>query len=489
MIIRWVCEKDNKKWLYPIEKCIYCKEQVTKQISTKAKVMGITKVNIPSPMHPIIPYYVMLLEDEYGNRMPKKTMKECNIGDEYEIKQATQDGAVILTKIKYDIFEYMKWSLKLLHNYDLSAEDKVLIKPSIIEPAYPYQAVNTNPRLLDALITYLKERGINDIIVAEQAMLGNDTMASAKKAGILDVCKKHEIPFVDLSKSEFVEKNVDGFDFRIAKELFERKVINVPVMKTNSQLTISGAIENLVRVVDEKTQKNMFEGDIEKTLPKLIKALPGFLSIGDVTIGLQGQGPTSLGEPLFLNMLFISKDPVALDSVFVETGVLPMPDYIKEAGAIGAGNSDVKDIQIIGDELGAIKCPFKEAKNNVTAHSNIKIIDGKANPYIFNTALKLSAKLVGLLGSDINIVIGSRITKEMLQGKERLVVYGDDAIKLVKEFGVNVVAEIPEDIDDMEKVVLLKSILQNPDKKRITGVDKIKSKIVSFGAKIKRGFN
>ena len=114
MIIRWLCEKDNKKWLYPIEKCIYCKGPITKQISRKAKVIGITKVNIPSPLHPIIPYYVILLEDEYGNNLPKNTMKEYKIGEIYELKLATRDDAVKITKRTYDGEEYPKDSLKLV---------------------------------------------------------------------------------------------------------------------------------------------------------------------------------------------------------------------------------------------------------------------------------------------------------------------------------------------------------------------------------------
>ena len=152
MIIRWVCEKDNKKWLYPIEKCVYCKQPVKKLVSIKAKIAGITKVNIPSPMHPIIPYNILLLEDEHGNRIPKKTMKKYKIGDLYEVYQAGTEGAVIVIKVKYDIKEYLNESLRLLNNYDLNEKDKVLIKSSIIEPAYNYQAVNTNPKVVGALI-------------------------------------------------------------------------------------------------------------------------------------------------------------------------------------------------------------------------------------------------------------------------------------------------------------------------------------------------
>jgi len=488
MIIRWVSEDGKRKWIYPIKRDIYTKGKIVKQVSKKAKVIGITKVNIPSPMHPIIPYYVLLLEDEHSNRIPKKTMREYKIGEDYEISLATTDGAVIITKIKYDVYEYLKESIELLHNYGISPEDKILIKPSIIEPAYQYQSVTTNPELLDALITYLKEKGIKDIVVAEQAMLGNDTMASAKKAGILDVCKKHEISFIDLAKSEYIEKTYDNFNFRIAREILERKVINLPVMKTNSQIVISGAMENMLRIVDEETQKKMFKNDIEKTLPKLIKVVPEFLSIGDATIGLQAQGPTLLGEPAFLNMLFLSKDPVALDAVFTEASMLKKPHYLKIADVLGVGNCDTEKIEVIGDELEAIKCPLKAAENNASAHTNMKLIDGKANPYIFNIALKMTAKLVGLLGEEVNLVIGSFITKEMLQKKSRLVAYGKDAIEQMEKLGVKAIAEIPEEMGDIEKVILLKSILQNPNKGDITVADKLKSKIIGLGMRVRKKF-
>ena len=488
MIIRWVCEKDSKKWMYPIQKCIYCKGPIKKQISRKARVIGITKVNIPSPLHPIIPYNVILLEDEYGNRMPKKTMRDYKIGDIYIIEKAKSGNAVIAAKIKYDIYEALKLSLELLNSFDIAEIDRVLIKPSITEPAYGYTAVNTNPKLLDALVTLLKEKNINDIIVAEQATAGNDTLDAAKKSGILEACEKHNIGFVDLEKAEYVEKESEGFGFRIARDFIERKVINVPVMKTNSQIGLSGAVENMMRCAHKDTQKIMFKNDIEKTLPMLIKALPGFLSIGDATIGMQGHGPTSLGEPAFLNMIFASKDPVALDTIFAEMGMLENPGYLKKCSSLGIGSNDSQAIELVGEELEAIKFEIKPAKKNESAHPKIKLIDGKSDPYIFNSALKAAARLVGLSGQLVNIAIGLQLTKDMVADKPRLVAYGNDAIEKLREFGITPIAEIPEGIEDPEKLMLLKSILENPEKQGISVADRIKSKLYSIGSKIKGSF-
>ncbi|MBI2134951.1 DUF362 domain-containing protein [Candidatus Woesearchaeota archaeon] len=489
MIIRWICEKDRKKWIYPVEKCIYCKGPVKKIISREAKIIGMTKVNVPSPLHPIVPYNVVLLQDEHGNRMPKKTMKDYKIGDTYSIKKPKSKNAVIVTKIKYDLREALKESLELIGYSGLKEGDKVLIKPSIIEPAYHYQAVDTSPKLMDALLGILKEKGITDVVVAEQSWPGNGTIASAEKAGITEACNKYGCKILDLKNSEYTEKETDGMKFNIGNEVFERKVINVPVLKTNSQILVSGAMENMIRVTDSKTQEMMYSNDIEKTLPKLIKALPEFLTIGDGTIGMHAQGPTSLGDPAFLNMLLISNDAVALDAVFAEIGMLPKPEYVKEADSIGAGEGIVKNIEVVGEDLEAVKLNLKPASKEATGHPRIKLIDGKSSPAIFNEALGVSSKLIGLSGYQMHLAIGKFIEKGMTAEKERIVAYGKDAIEKMRELGVKTAAEIPEDMESMEKIVLIKSILEDQKKETINAADRIKSKIASFGMKLKKNFS
>ncbi len=485
MIIRWICEICSKKWIYPVQKCLYCKGPIVKQKGTKVKIIGITKVNIPSPMHPIIPYNIILLEDEFGNRMPKKTMKEYHIGDAYQLEQAKTDGAVIICKVKYDIEEALQESLGLLRSVDLAPDDKVLIKVSCIESVYPYQAVTTNPVLLESIIHILRGRGISNIIIGEQAMLGNDTMDAASKAGILEVCKKADIAFVDLGKAEYVEKKHGTTTFSIAKDAVERKIIDVPVLKTHSQLGVAGAMENLLRVCSAETQKNMYAEGIEKSLAKLALVARPILIIGDATNGLQGNGPTSLGEPAFLNMLLVGKDIVSVDRIFSELGMFSLPEHVREAGILGAGESDLKKIEVVNCEVNAAKYSLKKPEKVVTAHPNIRLVDGQADPYVLNTALRMAQKLVGIAGEEVHIVVGSHLSSEMVEGKQRLVLYGRDAIRKGKEIGIQAVAELTEEMPDIQKVVFLKSILENPDKKKLGIADVFKAKLAMFSQKKK----
>jgi len=478
MIIRWICEKCNKKWIYPVEKCVYCKGGITKQKGTKITVAGITKVSIPSPMHPIIPYNVLLLVDEFGNRMPKKTMKDYKIGDVYAEQKAKSDDAVSVIKVKYDIYEAIKESLELLKNLELDSDDKILVKPSIIAAAYPYQAVTTNPDFLDALLRVLLEHGIKkeNIIVAEQALLGSDAVDAASKSGILDVCKKHGIEFADISKGPFEEIEQDGYSLSIFREALKRKIINCPIMKTNFQLGISGALENLSRLAGEETQRRMYFDGIESILPKLEKLFSNIITIADATNGMQGQGPLALGEPAFLNLILTSKNAAWLDAVFCEITMLRMPDYIKHV--------DLKKMEVVGNEIDALKYPLKPAAPNETAHPDIKVIDGKSCPACLNIMNNLTSKLVGLRGNEINIVMGSMLDENDLKGKERLIVLGDCAIKKMDELKIKSGAKIDERMDAVEQLVLLKKLLVTEGTPKITPVDKVKSKMKKLLSKV-----
>src|SRR3989344_7392942 len=259
-------------------------------------------------------------------------MKEYKIGDEFALQKAKTKDAVAVVRTKYDIYEAIKEATGLLNGVELNADDKILIKPSIIAAAYPYQAVNTNPDFLNALLAVLFELGIKkeNVIVAEQALIGSDVADAASKSGILEICKKNGVEFADISKGPFEGVESDEFKFRIFKEALDRKVINIPIMKTNFQLGISGAIENLSRLVDEKTQRAMYFDDIEITFQKLAKVIPDVFTIADATNGMQGQGPLVLGEQAFLNLVFASRNAVALDAIFCEATMLQIPSYVQD---------------------------------------------------------------------------------------------------------------------------------------------------------------
>lgn len=478
MIIRWVCEKCNKKWIYPVEKCVFCKGNTAKQKGAKLKVIGITKVSIPSPMHPIVPYNIILLEDEHGNRLPKKTMKDYKIGASYIEEKAKSADAVSVVKVKYDLYEAIRQSLELI-NYEFKPDDKILIKPSIATAAYPYQAATTNPELLNSLILFLLEKGVRkeNILMAEQALIGSDSLDAASKAGVLEVCKRHGILFADASKGAFEEVEVEGCKLRILKEAFGRIVVNVPIMKTNFQLGLSGAVENLSRLTSEETQRSLYVKGVKNTFPLLANALPNLITIADATNGMQGQGPLAIGEPAFLNLVLASGNPANLDAVFCEAFMLDVPSY------------NIKNIEVVGNELEALKYPIKKPAIHETPHPDIRVIDGEACPACLNIMHALTSKLIGLRGEELSIIMGYNLDedaiKDAIKRSGRVVVLGDCAIKRLNELNLDV-PKIEENANDLEQLLFLKKLLTSKGASKITPIDRVKTKMKMLLSKVVR---
>jgi len=367
MIIRWVCNKCKRKWIYPIEKCIYCKQDVVEKVSKKLKIVGFTKVNVPSLLHPITPYNILILEDEQGNRIPKKTIKDYKLGEIYEEKAATTDKAVSIVKIKYDLDRAVEESLSLINGLDVNASSKILIIPNMMTASYPYLAVTTNSKTVAAILNYLLKKGVKkgNIVIAGQSVY-TPMENTLKKTGIGLLCKNYEIEFIDFAKSSFVEKEFEDFKVKISKEIFNKDlVINIPVLKTHLLFGISAAYENMTRVIApdnilqlEKLAKER-KVDLNDAITKLHKLLPEYVTIGDGSIGMEGNGPL-YGYPAFLKYILASKDPVAHDAVFQELGLFVRKcKYLEIAHNLGLGEKNIENIEIVGNEVNAVARELK----------------------------------------------------------------------------------------------------------------------------------
>jgi uncharacterized protein (DUF362 family) len=360
--IRWICEKCDKKWIHPVEKCLYCNGDIKKQIGTNLKVIGVTKVHAPSPLHPIVPYNILMLGDENGNRMPKKTIKDYNVEDSYEDKADSSENTVAVVKIKYDFYEAVKEALELMGDVEVNENTKILIKPNLAIPGYSYIGICTNPRVLAGLIQYLIEKGAKkeNITIAEQSFFV-PLEKIAKKSGIDNVIKKFGVNYVDISKTEFEEKQEREFTFEVSKIVNDFDLIlNVPVIKTDMIVGIDGAFENLTRFLSKKTFDELAK-DPKKAVSALTllpKIFPKFITIGDASIGMQGNGPGMNGVPGFYNLIFAARNPVVHDKAVQEVFCLRKLPYVELAGKLGFG--DISNINFTGNELESLRRDIKQ---------------------------------------------------------------------------------------------------------------------------------
>ncbi|HII17015.1 TPA: DUF362 domain-containing protein [Candidatus Woesearchaeota archaeon] len=363
-VIRWVGESSGKKYIHPIERCIHDGGNIKKVIGTKTKVIGITKVHIPNPLHPIVPYNVLILEDEHGHRMPKKTIKDYCLGDVYEDIPNAGDNAIAAVRIKYDVGEAVDEALELIGGLAVSKKQKILLKPNLSIPGYPYLGICTNPQVIRAVISYLVRKGAEpkNITIAEQSFF-MPLEKAVEKSGIAEIITEFGVNYADLAKGGFIVKKEREFTFEIAKAVYETGLlINLPVIKTDTVLGIDGAFENLTRFLSKKAFDELAKNPLKAglALATFPHVFPPFITVGDASIGMQGNGPAMNGEPGFFNLIFAARNPVVHDTAIQEALCLKKLPYVELAGTLGYGTYEIENISFVGNELDAIRRDIKQ---------------------------------------------------------------------------------------------------------------------------------
>jgi len=344
------CSKCKKIWQYPIEKCPDCFLTLERIGSEKIKVVGVSKVQIPTLFHPKTPYFVLLLEDENGNKWVQKSVKEYKIGDEFEIKIKNDENAVSIWRIKYDIFEGIEKVIAILGGLEVNSETKILILPTLISPKHPYFAENTSPEFLQATIQYLIEIGVRpeNIKVVAQSFDEVPIGASAQKSQLLKVCQEKKVLPVDLAEKKFVKK--EGLE--ISEEVFSSNlIINLPILKIGK----ISASENILKLLKKENYLGLeylysaseSEGGKEgspsltgeEILENLKEILPAPLTIAEGINIKKSNGYTT-----FLGLILASFNSLNLDRVFTEiTMIKELPECLKSV--------KIENIPVLGRQI------------------------------------------------------------------------------------------------------------------------------------------
>jgi len=340
------CPKCKKIWQYPIEKCLDCFKVLEKLPSKKARVIGISKVNIPTILHPKVPFFILVLEDENGNKFVQKSTKEYKIGEFIDFSPAQDKNAVAIWRVKYDILETIEKAVDLVGKLNPSKDSKILILPTLVAPKHPYFAVNTNPAFLESLINYLIQNGADtkNIKVAAQSFNETPIEVSAQKSQLLDVCLRYKVSLLDLAKGSFVKKEVDGLNFEVSKEVFNSDlIINAPIMKLDSKTGIKGASENLLKLL----KKEFYLSKEEEIVENLQKVLSPYLTIASATAVQKSNSFVS-----YLGLILASYNSLNLDRVFAEIVLQKqLPGYLKKLR--------IDDIPIVGRNIEEVQYNFE----------------------------------------------------------------------------------------------------------------------------------
>ncbi len=277
----------------------------------------------------------------------------------------------------YNQNEVDKSVKKLLNNLGginqfIKKGQKILIKPNIVKGIAPEICATTHPAVIEALIKILKENNC-EIFVGDNPF-ADDTTEAVKVCGVYDVCKKHNVDIAIFDKKINVA-NENAFvvkKFPLTHHFNDvDAIINMPKLKTHSQLYFTGSVKNLYSIMPgpKRGFYHLKYSNVEYFANMLLDLYALLrkkvvLNIIDGIYGMEGNGPCN-GNAKYAGTLAASSDAVALDFIMCKLIGLDVENLATVYYAKKRNDYlfDENKIKIEGEKIENIKIePFEEAE-------------------------------------------------------------------------------------------------------------------------------
>jgi uncharacterized protein (DUF362 family) len=249
----------------------------------------------------------------------------------------------------------------------IKAGSTVVIKPNAGHLGPPETSVNTNPRVVAAVITELRKADPKRIILAEAAAIGCDTMECLEVSGIRKAAEDAGVDqIIDIKRDKDLidipirDARSSLTKVRLPRFLLEAEhLVNVPIFKSHCSMVFTCALKNIKGVVQDKVHYQMHQTNLAEAMIDLNSVVKPDLTIADLIRPAEGFGPHA-AMPTDFGCLAASRDPVALDvTISRMVGLDPAQvPYFEPARDRGFGNSDEEGIEIRGKTIQEVFKPL-----------------------------------------------------------------------------------------------------------------------------------
>lgn len=298
------------------------------------------------------------------------------------IKKCEQyDYQLVREKVK-DIFNSLNFLEKINSN------TKVFIKLNLVGAFDSSLAITTHPIVVKAVLDIIKEK-TNNIIIGDNPAT-KDQIVTLKKCGIYDIIKEYDCKILEQTIfTKITNSNPTIYStFEVSKQMIDADVlINIPKLKTHTLAYMTVAEKNFFGLIYglnksawhvKASNPLEFGNAINDLYGALLEAYKDktILHLCDGIIGLEGEGPSSAGNPKNANALIASYDAIALDRVACELVKLNQSKLfitnIANERKYGEGN--LNNINIIGDNLDNFKDICFVAPRDSLSHIGLKFL-------------------------------------------------------------------------------------------------------------------
>jgi uncharacterized protein (DUF362 family) len=244
----------------------------------------------------------------------------------------------------------------------LSVNRPILIKPNYINSKHPSTGITTDSRVIEGIVKFLRQRGIQEITIGEGSGFA-DTFQAFKTAGVDEVAERWGVKLVDLNKDVFVEVKPSSplslKKTRVAKTALESTIISVPKLKPHRIATVTLSLKNMMGALASKG--TMHTGRLSENIADLASVLRPSISVVDGIIA--GEGHETSGCPVEMNLVIAGIDPVAVDAVgSAVMGIDPAEvKHLLLAERKGLGTCNLKQITVVGQPIENVKRRFRRS--------------------------------------------------------------------------------------------------------------------------------
>lgn len=224
----------------------------------------------------------------------------------------------------------------------------VALKPNLVVAKPFTSGATTSPEIIGAVIEYLHQYHIHNIMMIESSWVGDSTARAYDICGYNDLSVKYNVPLYDLKKDSYSLKRAGGLDLKICDLALNCDyLINIPVLKGHCQTRLTCALKNMKGCIPDSEKRRYHTIGLHEPIAALNAAkCADFVLVDGMCGDLDFEEG---GNPVRMNRIFAAKDSVLCDSYAATLmGYSPQEiGYLSIAEKLGVGSSNLAGAKII----------------------------------------------------------------------------------------------------------------------------------------------
>ena len=248
-------------------------------------------------------------------------------------------------------------------------DKRVVLKPNLVE-WHRNKVINTDPRVVGAVIELCKREGAAEIVVAEGPGHWRNVEYLVTESGLGEVLNAHQVPFVDINHDEPIKLpnmgQLTGLEYLYLSRTTANAdvVISLPKLKTHhwagATLSLKNLFGTLPGIYYGWPKNELHWRGIHNSIVDIALTRTPELAIVDGIIGMEGDGPLN-GVARPFGALIMGHDLVAVDATCCRLMMLD-PDkigYLVLGAMKKLGRMKEVEIPQLGEAIATLAQPFE----------------------------------------------------------------------------------------------------------------------------------